>query len=136
MSFFKQRPLTPTDEAAQEDHLKRLHLDELWEHFFFTRNPAALASFVRQGGDISDQETRDLIANLLDEVKFKHSRARPIFQADYYMAVKELLRQGVIGVNGKPISQAEAIRQAAEKTGISEKAGISRFSAGKALVGG
>ena len=136
MTFIKQRPLTTVEKAEYEDHLLEVHLDGLWEQFLITRHPATLASFVRLGGDITDQKTRDLIANHLDKVTFKHSRAKPNLKIDFFMAVRNLLRQGTKDDNGKPISEAEAIRRTADNVGVSEKAGITRFSAGKALVGG
>ena len=90
--------------TEEEEHDKQMHLDGLWDQFFINRHPALLASFVRQGGDIDDQETRSLIADLLETVTHKHSRAQSQSQAEFYMAIKEVMREN------PTISRNEAFR--------------------------
>ena len=95
-----------TSEAqAKEDHLLQEHLDHIWDQYSITRNPTFLAAFVRLGGDISDEETRNLIADLLETAKFKHSRARPNANASFYLDVKELVSQHLKDDKGKDLSE-------------------------------
>ena len=92
------------DAHDKDAHDKEMHLAGLWDDFFITRDPSLLASFIREGGEINDQKTRSLIADLLETVTNRHSRAKSQWHADFYMAIKEVMW-------GNPtISRNEAFR--------------------------
>ena len=116
--------------TIEEEHEKQMYLDGLWDEFFINRHPSLLASFVRQGGDIDDQETRNLIADLLETVTHKHSRAQSQSQVDFYMAVKEVMREHNLS------SRDAAFRQmTGKKKGDNLKTEQARYAAGAKLIG-
>ena len=84
-----QRPELTDD----DQHLNDVFLDGLWERFFITNNPADLAVFVRNSGDIDDQRTRDIIADLLDTAPHKNpGGAKHRENIDFYLAVRGMMR--------------------------------------------
>jgi hypothetical protein len=131
---FIEWPKNLSEEQAKacEEHEKGVFLDSLWEDFRISRHPAMLAEYVRAGGDIGDQETRNLIANLLETVKPKHTRAHSQQQVDFYIAIKKIMRKN------PGISRNEAFRLFmgnADAASDELKTVQSNYAAGAKLVG-
>lgn len=140
--------------TSPEWHEKDNYLDMLWERFFITKNPADLSAFVRYGGDISDQETRDTIANILDTAPYKNpGGAKYMENIEFYLAVKEMMNIGdkhsvtkgdnikkytpeELRASCKPLEKTAAVNRVAAKAGISASAGWDRFRAGERFAGG
>lgn len=132
-SFVKwPEELTKEQVKDREKHEREVWLNGLWDDFRITRHPAILAAFIRAGGDIGDQKTRELIADLLETVRPKHTRAQPLGQIDFFMATKEMM-----GKN-PTISRNEAFRLLTGKTGAAAdelKTEQAQYEAGAKLVG-
>jgi hypothetical protein len=130
-SFIKwPQELTAEQEKDRDKHEYAMYLDSLWEDFRISRHPVVLATFVRAGGDIGDQETRDLIADLLETLKPKHTRAHSQKQTDFYIATKEVMREN------PTVSRNEAFRiMTGKKEGDDLKTEQARYAAGAKLLG-
>jgi hypothetical protein len=130
-SFIKwPKELTEEQVKDRDEHEREMFLDVLWEDFRVSRHPAILANYVRTGGDISDQGTRNLIADLLETVKPKHTRAHSQQRVDFYMATKKEMREHNLS------SRNEAFRRMkGKKMGDDLKTEQAMYTAGAKLLG-
>ena len=71
------------------------YLDSLWDAWCLFRSPNALADFVRHGGNIDKEDTRNDIADILEGVHFKNpGGAKPKEQVEFYLGVLHLMTFG------------------------------------------
>jgi len=131
------KELTKEQEKAYEEHLKEDHFNALLDYFCITEDPAALAVYVRAGGDIGDQKTRELIASLLDKVPYKHSRTRSFAEEsmETYLAV-EMLRVYEPGLSVPKAIERFADERSTDEHDLSEETVRSRYKKGKKWVRG
>ena len=112
-----------------EQHLKEVYLDGLWEKFCLTGKPADLASYVRIGGDIDGQEKRDLVADLLETTPHKNpGGAKPDENIETYLAVLKLIALGS--------KKTPAIERTAVEKNIATQSCWDRYNSGAKLIGG
>ena len=114
-----------------EQHLKEVYLDGLWEKLRLTGEPADLASFVRLGGDIDGQEKRDLIAKVLETAPYNNpGGAIPDENIEAYLAITKLRIFEEMGITA-------AVERYAEETKPqrSVSATWTRYYAGEKLIG-
>jgi hypothetical protein len=128
-SFIKwPKKLTKEQEEDYEEHLKEMYFSALWDDFSVTEDPMALAVYIRAGGDVDDQKTRELIASLLDKVPYKRSRTRSHLDVNMvtYFDV-EMLRCDLSQNQSLP----KAIIQYSKEHDLSDETVKSRYKAGK-----
>jgi hypothetical protein len=123
------KELTKEQEKDHEEHDREMHFDTLWDDVSITEDPMALAVYIRAGGDIDDQKTRELIASLLDKVPYKRTRTRPFAHdsMETYLAVEMLCRV-------LKLSLPKAIVQYSEKHELSDETVKSRYKTGKKWI--
>ena len=123
------KKLTKGQEEDYEEHLKEMYFSALWDDFSVTEDPMALAVYIRAGGDVDDQKTRELIASLLDKVPYKRTRTRPFAHdsMETYLAVEMLCRV-------LKLSLPKAIVQYSEKHELSDETVKSRYKTGKKWI--
>jgi hypothetical protein len=129
--------LTEEQTRAYEEYLKEDHFNALLDYFFITEDPAALAVYVRAGGEVGDQKTRELIASLLEKVPYKSSRTRPFVDGHIktFMAV-EMLRFTETLFTHEKVTLEEAKERVAEDRGISYETVSSQYKEGKKWIKG
>jgi hypothetical protein len=129
-------PTTEKEVAAQKKRNDDLmgysrdqYLDGEWESFCITGNPSYLSNFVRYGGDISDQKTRDIVANELAAAPYKNpGGAKPEENIWTYMDVQWLM-------TFSRMKKTAAIAQVAKDKNIEPQSCRGRYDSGAALLG-
>jgi hypothetical protein len=114
---------TALDERNKHD--KQILLDGLWDDWCQTGDIDYLRLYIRRGGDIDDQEIRDLLADLI--VSKNPGGSMPMENIRFYNHVRKLM-----DVNG--MGKTEAVDFVAEQEGISN--GWDRYKAGEKRTNG
>ena len=72
-----------------------LHMQgRFWRNFRLSGNPKELASYIRFGGDIDDQDTRNIVADFLANAEYKKGGGIPADHLDFYHEVNDLVKHG------------------------------------------
>ncbi|MBT6272505.1 MAG: hypothetical protein HOI95_00015 [Chromatiales bacterium] len=122
MNFFKDEPPSRPPEDVLEANL----LDALWEDYCRTGERDYLTLFIRRGGDIGDQETRNIIADLIDSASKNPGGKTVMANIRFYRGVCKLM-------DYDKMKKTKAIELLADVEGTSVEAGWSRYRSGEKL---
>jgi hypothetical protein len=89
------------------------HIDAVWEHYFLTQHPSALANYLELGGEI-DADVRIAIITRLREGPPKNKGSRDnLRDVDVYMAIEDIRFQRTIEIVAPgPCSQIDISQDA------------------------
>jgi hypothetical protein len=110
-------------EKAREEHEMGNHFDGLWDDWCRTGDHDYLRLYIRRGGDIDDQETRNLLASLI--APKNPGGSMPMENIRFYNHVRMLM-----DVEG--MKKTAAINQVCKLEGIPN--GWDRFKKGEELA--
>lgn len=122
MSDFVEMQLTP----EREENLTAVLLEGLWDDYCRTDDLDFLILFIRRGGDISDQNTRNIIADLLENPPENPGGSISMENIRFYNHVRMLMDIDRMG-------KTKAVEYVAKLEGISTSGGWTRFNAGEKL---